>query len=501
MNNFFKTIINPFLGQISLEPNKNSFYINDKYYSYGQLFEKINAIRHLIQSHSISGELVGVVANDDIETYAAIWALWLSGKAYVPLHPNQPLDRILEIIELSKINSVLDSSKESKYSNYIKVILTSSLEPNDCGVLPYDGTIEDGKLAYLLFTSGSTGKPKGVSITRGNLAAFAESMSDTGLSINSNDRCIQPFDLTFDFSVSSYLLPLIYGACVYTVPLNKIKYLYIANLIESKRITILQVVPSMVRNLRPYFKELNYTSVRYCLFCGEALHADLAVEWSNCVPNSEIFNMYGPTEATVFCSFYIFNRETKNKSHKGVLAIGKPLKNAKMIICDGNGNELNSNEEGELCIAGAQLTPGYWADENKNKQSFFINKNFERCYRTGDICYYDDDCDFYYVERADLQVKINGFRVELGEIEFYARKILQGKNVVVVVAKNSVGVDELVIIIQDKEFDLTDIKNYLKVKLPSYMIPTQWIFVENIPVNQNGKIDRKEIIKKLNILS
>lgn len=499
MNSFSNKIINPFIRNINFFPNNNSFFINGILYTYGQLKEKIvNVIDQLNLSNN-ENDLVGIVANDDIETYASIWALWFNGRAYVPIHPNQPIDRIIEIFELSKINLLLDSSNNSNYYNIISVINTSLIRSIDLTYILPEINFDDQKLAYLLFTSGSTGKPKGVSITRGNLGAFVESMSQIGLNIDSNDKCIQPFDLTFDFSVSCYLLPLIYGACVYTVPIDKVKYLYIVSLIENNHITILQLVPSMIRNLQPYFKEITFNTVKYCIFCGEALHLKLAIDWSKCVPNSLIYNLYGPTEDTVFCSYYILNRQSDNKSHNGILSIGKPLKNVNMIICDDNNNIIEQEEIGELCLSGEQLTPGYWMNDNKNKEAFFINKKKQRYYRTGDVCYYDREGDFFYVERTDQQTKINGFRVELGEIEFFASAFLQNTNLVSLPIKTSTGIDELVLVIQGEEFDVSNLKQFLKTKLPSYMVPSVWKFVKSIPLNQNGKIDRKEIKRTLHL--
>ena len=165
-------------------------------------------------------------------------------------------------------------------------------------------TADDGALAYILFTSGSTGKPKGVPITRGNLAAFASIFPGHDIMLDENDRCLQCFDLTFDISVQCYLLPLLHGACTYTIPHDQIKFTYVYGLLDDHELTFAVMAPSMIHHLRPYFDEIYLEKLRYCLMVAEATPTELLEEWFEHIPNARVFNFYGPTEATIYCVSY-----------------------------------------------------------------------------------------------------------------------------------------------------------------------------------------------------
>jgi D-alanine--poly(phosphoribitol) ligase subunit 1 len=292
----------------------------------------------------------------------------------------------------------------------------------------------------------------------------------------------------------SYLVPFLKGACVYTVPNNKIKYGCIVELLEEQRLTIALMVPSVLHYLRPYFEEINFPDMRYSLLCGEALPLDLTDDWSRCVPNSKIINVYGPTEDTVFCTHYNFNRNKQNKSYNGILSIGKSMEGTDMIIVDENNKILSSNKSGELCLSGRQLTPGYWNNEIKNKEAFFeieYKDKLTKFYKTGDLCSSDDDGDFFYLGRLDHQVKIQGFRVELSEIEFHCKTYLDKLNVIALAYSNKTGNTEIGLAIESSDFDTDGLLEFIKVKIPGYMIPSKIRFIKPFPLNVNGKTDRK----------
>ena len=496
----FEKLLWEIINHCTDNASRNAFCIDEELYTYQQFGQCISKIRSQLTSTHYSNTKVGLVINDDLETYASIIALWLEGDCYVPLHPNWPLERCLDICEQVELDLILDSSEETRYEN-VRVVNTSSLQyENDC-LMPKEG-VPDEELAYILFTSGSTGKPKGVMMMRKNVASFMDSFWKTGIKITEEDRCLQCFDLTFDVSVQGYLVPLAKGACCYTVPHGQIKYIYASGLIEDHQLTFGAMAPSMLRYLKPYFDEIDATSLKTCILTAEACPLNLMEDWYNCATNTELYDFYGPTECTVYCTCYKLTKGGDNKTLNGIISIGKPLANYTALIIDESGNECAVGEKGELCIAGDQVTKGYWKNEEKNASSFFnreINGVNMRFYHTGDLCYMDADGDIMYSGRLDHQAKIQGFRVEMGEIEWHAREFMGEKDVVCMAFDNKEGITEIAMFIESEQFNPDELIAYMRTKMPSYMIPTRLHFVPVFPLNANDKTDKvklKEMIDK-----
>lgn len=494
---FSKHILSPFIEVVAKFPDRNAFLINEKFYTYNEFAIQISKIRIALKAFNTSTTNIGLVVNDDIETYASIFAIWLEGLAYVPLHPHQPLERSLEIISQADLCLVIDSSPATIYTN-IPVIESTTLKFAELDLLPK--LISDEALAYILVTSGSTGKPKGVQISRKNVGAFMKSFWETGILIDENDRCLQCFDLTFDVSVQSYLVPLTKGACTYTIPHDQIKYSYVYGLLEDHQLTFGAMAPSMIRYLRPYFDEIEAPAMRYNILTAEASPLDMVEEWSKCIPNAEILDFYGPTEATIYCTYNKFNRSGANKQLNGMLSIGKAMSDVNAIIIDENKNILPKNEKGELCVSGDQVTPGYWKNPEKNSESFFeieIEGTPTRFYKTGDSCYFDNDGDIMLAGRLDYQVKIQGYRIELGEIEYHAREFLKGQNAIAIAFANQMGNTEIALFIEGTFTDEASLIGYLNGKMPFYMIPTKILIEPIFALNTSGKVDRINLKKRL----
>lgn len=490
---FTSSILAPLLVNIETLGDRNAFCINECFYTYSNFGQAISKIRTALQQQPPVVKNVGLVANDDLETYAGIFALWLEGYAYVPLHPAQPAERNLEIISQAHIDLVISSDDALMYGAF-KTINTSGLTFETMNLTP--AAISDTELAYILFTSGSTGKPKGVPIIRNNLAGFMKSFWQTGITIDESDRCLQCFDLTFDVSVQSFLVPLTKGACTYTIPHHEIKYSYVFGLLDDHQLTFGAMAPSMIRYLRPYFDEIDIPSMRYAILTAEASPLDLVMEWSKCIPNAKIYDFYGPTEATIYCTYYQVPLDGTAKELNGMLSIGKPMNGITAVIVDENSNILGQNQKGEMCITGIQLTTGYWENPEKNAESFFDLDNdgkTERYYRTGDLCYRDNDDDIMYSGRIDYQVKIQGYRIELGEIEHHARAFLSGQNVVVLPFENKTQNTELILFVEGTFEHFAELTAYLKLKVPAYMVPTRFMVEKAFPHNSSDKVDRKKL--------
>lgn len=350
----------------------------------------------------------------------------------------------------------------------------------------------------ILFTSGSTGIPKGVPLTRKNLFGFTENFLKLGYKITHNDKFLQMFDFTFDLSIFSYFIPLVYGASMHPISSKGIKLSNTFNIIMDNKVNVALVVPSFLSFLKPYYEEIELPDLRYLFFCGEALSNDLTYQFSKCVPNARIVNFYGPTEATIFCTYYEWKKELMNsKHHNGAVSIGKAFPNMRTIILDDNNNIITQpNITGELCLAGNQLTPGYYKNDEKNKSSFIeivIDNKPERFYRTGDLAFYDHDGDIMFCGRKDFQVKIQGYRIELGEIEHSLRKLLNNPDVVVIAKNNQNDIIELHAFIKGNELNQSELKSMVAEVLPAYMIPSAFHFIDEFPLNNNGKIDRNKL--------
>ena len=495
---FFETnILSQVLQSIKECNTQNAFYIDGQYHKYHQFAQRIAAIREQIRDLQSAEQIFALAIHDDLDTYASIFALWMEGKAYVPLHPNQPLERNLNIIEQVGLSNVLDSADTSVFEGQSLNVMHTSQYEYTTDYLDNRVETNDDAIAYILFTSGSTGVPKGVQITRSNVAAFMDSFWKTGINITEEDRCLQVFDLTFDVSVQSYLVALTRGACVYTVPYGQVKYLYAASLIQEQKITFGAMAPSMLTYLRPYFDEFDATSMRTTILTAEACPVDLMEDWYKCAKNTEIYDFYGPTEATIYCTYYKLTRGGNNLSLNGIISIGKPLANVQAIIIREDGSLVEGYEKGELCVAGDQVTPGYWNNAEKNESSFFMHDGL-RYYHSGDLCYWEETGDIMYSGRIDQQAKIQGFRVELGEIEHHAREFYNKEYRVVAIAfDNAQKLTEIALFIESAEQDAQALLTYLRSKMPHYMIPSRIIFEPAFPLNKSEKIDRNTLKSKL----
>ena len=471
----------------------SAFCIADRYYTYQQLLQEVGNARHVLRNREENN--IGLVVNDDLYTYASILALWMEGKSYVPLHPLWPMRRCEDIIEQVGLKTIINSRNDGVSFASTDVLYPENFEPHHHSFFDSISYNED-KLAYILFTSGSTGRPKGVAITIGNVAAFEESFFSLGIELTQNDRCLQMFDLTFDMSVGSYVAPLLCGACVYTIAPGSIKWQEVFRLIDDYEITEAQLVPSVIHYLRPYFDEIDAPAMRYVLFAGEGLPAEDVKLWQKCVPNAKIWNVYGPTENTVYSTYYLLPHDNVREVN-GIVCIGKDMKHVQTLIIDDNNIPLPQGEMGELCLSGRQLTPGYWRNSEKNNEAFFT-LNGRRWYHTGDICSVDTSGEIMYYGRKDSQVQIQGYRVELSEVEHVARRYFNNAvNVVALPIDDGNGNVAIALAIEaEKQQDDDVLMSYLRQYLPSYMLPSCISYINPFPLNTSNKIDRK-LIKQM----
>lgn len=478
-----------------------SFCINEQNFLYSQQKQVIAAIQTLLQQHNQPQKPFAIVGTNHIATYSSLMAGWFLNMPYVPLGLNNPVDRNLSILKDACVSVILTtiSLNKNDYEGY--TIIDIANVANDAELLVKNDITEDD-VAYILFTSGSTGKPKGVPISYGNLQSFINSFFKTELTINASDKCLQMFDLTFDVSVSSYLPALLQAAQVYTVQDDGIKYVQVLKLLHQHPISFVQIVPSVIKLGKPLLQQLTLPHIKHCILTGEATQVELLEPLKIAMPNAAVYNYYGPTECTIYCTYYSCNTG-KIKSYNGMLAIGKTFFSTQAVVVNSNLNPALPNEKGELLLASNQLTKGYINYEDKNARSFITltrNNVSTIWYKTGDICFKDDDGDIFYCGRLDNQVKINGCRIELSEIEFLVSSNFNYSSVAIVV-NNKQAQQELVLVIEsDNSTNKSAIQNLLKQKLPAYMLPKQIYFMPQLPVGSSFKLDRqktKTIIQQL----
>jgi amino acid adenylation domain-containing protein len=485
---------------------RTALFARGESFTYGELIATARGIRACLEDRGCGpGARVAVVTGDDLHTYSSMLAIWSAGAAYVPLNVNNPADRNGQIIQDAELELVLTSRPEAEWSGHLpvdldtgSVIRTGNIEPNE-GTLPLPATQPDD-VAYIFFTSGSTGKPKGVPITHANLEAFMTTLiDDLGYEFAPEDRFLQMFELTFDLSVMAVFAPWCVGASTYVVPEKGIAYMNILDLLMKKKISVALMVPSLLPYLQRFFDEIRLPDLRLSLFCGEALTHDIVTQWSRCLPNGRIENVYGPTEATIFCTTYPWSEDRSAQEQvNGIVPIGKQMPRTTTAVVSSDGKVLPDGEKGELCLLGDQVMTGYWRNEEKTRQAFVeveLDGVSFRAYRTGDICYVNDRGNLIYCGRMDSQVKIEGHRIELGEIEYYARKFIKSSKSAVVVKRDVSGQDYLVLFIGADELDREALENFLRVKLPDYMCPRQIVVLRDLPLNLNGKIDRVALSK------
>jgi D-alanine--poly(phosphoribitol) ligase subunit 1 len=492
------TILSRFIEWSTRSPENPAVFL-DRAYNYGELNGLCSAVCALLKSHGVrKGDRIAIFTENTIYTYASVLGILSCGACYVPLNHHNPVERNRGIIDDAGIKVLLYSEEDEKAHDLSGSgpvgtecrALNTRVRPAAVRLDPIDQAPSD--LCYLLFTSGTTGKPKGVPIYQRNLSAFLDMMLESGrYDFTSSDRFLQMFELTFDLSVFSFLVPLSVGASFCPIPRKEMAYLEVAEVLQRRQITVALMVPSVINFLKPYFGEISLPEMRYSLFCGEALYHETLCSWANCVPNAKIENLYGPTEATIFCMRYEWQRgETSHPQGKGIVPIGRPMEGMDAVKL----NDNSEDEEGELCLRGEQVTLGYWNNPSKTAEVFGTTTDGERFYRTGDLCKIDRDGSFLFLGRIDNQVKIDGHRVELEEIEFHARAFCGDQQVIAAARRSEVGSHVILLFVEGENDVREGMREHLRKHLPEYMVPREMITVSRFPLNSNGKIDRKAVI-------
>ncbi|MBN2634784.1 MAG: AMP-binding protein [Prolixibacteraceae bacterium] len=486
--NFIEELYNSF----KINKSRRAFCSNGQDISYEELLEYINGTRAILnEKFPGTNNPIGIIAYGCIETYAAIFATWFSGNYFVPLNPKHPAERNMSIIKNVGIQCIISAieSVEKVISQPEKlIIIINSAIKSEIDKEPV--RLQNNQRLYVLTTSGSTGVPKYVPINVENLTTHCNGFRKNFPELQ-NDACfLQVYDLTVDASFPSYLIPLVNGACVFTLPEGQFKFLVVAKILTIKQINWVKLTPSVLSFLKSYRDKLDLKHLKYVIFGGEALPLSLVKEWYTVFPNAQIANHYGPTETTVGVTAYRIDDIQNIRSMNGIVSIGKPFEEVECIVINESGEEVTPGENGELCIAGKQVMEGYL---NGNDSSFIlleINNRKKKFYRTGDIVQKDNDGYIYYLGRTDDQVKIEGHRINLIEIENKVRNLLPDCQIVMVAHEKTSGLKRLYLFIEGTGIHKMKLKSRLAEQLPPKMIPEEIFLVQKIPLTVGGKIDR-----------
>lgn len=490
---------------LSLDQERKAFFIRETWFSYGELASVVAEIQTRLTELTVGDNHVGLYLEDDIYTYASILALWMTGKAFVPVNPLFPVARNRKIMEQTEMKLLLHSAElpEELLIPGCKTLPTVQ-EVLPSVNLPVLHSFDRETDAYVLFTSGSTGDPKGVRISFANLNSFIRDFIDyPAYSFTPDDRFLQIYDLSFDASVHCYAVPLSLGASVYTVPPDGIKYLAAYKLMKEQELTFVKMPPSTLSYLRNYFSSIHLPALKYCLLGGEAFPAQLADEFEACVPNALIQNVYGPTEVTINCLIYDWNAPgSSRKKHNGIGSLGIGFGSSRVMVAGENNQSAAPGQVGELLVAGEQVSPGYWKNQDLNNEAFLTvvqEGKAYRYYRTGDLVFMDEEGDVLFLGRNDEQVQVRGYRVELGEIESLARDWLGGINVMASGFEQDAGEMKIFLVIESDDTDTLLLREHLSKHLPPYMIPKKIVALKLFPRLVSGKTDRKALIDLLSL--
>ncbi len=521
-------MLSGFLHSCEKFPDRPALFAEKKYHSFRQLKEKASSIAQTLLQNPIEGAppLTAVFAVRSAEAYPAILAALMQGNGYVPLNRTFPTDRTHSMLKRSECRHMIVDQQSVPQLNEILTGIETPLViviPEQANVSELaarwplhrffgandlaDGSqwsprdVDPNGIAYLLFTSGSTGVPKGVMVSHGNVKAFLESMLARYSDITEEDCFTQNSDVTFDLSVFDIFTAWHRGACV--CYMTEREGLMPQKFFADHHITVSLMTPSS----SVFMKKLGamkpglYPWMKYVLFCGEPLTMDIATEWAAAAPNAKVENLYGPTELTVACTLYRFDPEkTPKESRLGQVPIGEPYPGMKVLVADEELKEVAEGGEGELLMTGPQISLGYYKDPERTAKAFVIPPGqTEVFYRTGDRVRRPVAGEpLMFIGRLDHQVKVFGYRVELGEIESVLRKEA-GVDVAVALGWPPLptGVGGIAAFLPASVGDIDSLKSRVEEKLPKYMAPREYRMLQEFPLNSNGKVDRKALMKIL----
>ncbi len=463
---------------------------------------------------------VGILASRSIDACAGLLGTSWAGGTYIPIGLKSPEDRLLTILKQCDLSALICDAQGARLLTERVLAVCPSLvllpagagfvctqdgrnvEMLDCESLPEVATpfppaaITATDLAYIIFTSGTTGPPKGVMIPAAAVRHYIEVVTEL-LGLESEDRALEVCELSFDFSVLDMFATWEVGASLHVLPANRV--MNAVKFARESRLTVWNSVPSLVGMLNQ-LKALAPNAlpdVRLTVFGGEPLPLAIVEAWQKAAPRSCTHNLYGPTEVTVSCLSQPVTYPFRVTPNRNVIAIGTPFPDLDAAIFTDDQHVAADGEHGELALAGVQLAAGYLDAEALTSDRFpFIDG--KRWYLTGDLAFRDTSGVFHHLGRVDNQIKVMGNRVELEEIDSHLRELARAELVATVAWPVIDGsIRGLVGFVAAPELQPQQIVKELKQRLPAYSVPSRILAIKQMPLNQNGKVDRGALIRLL----
>ncbi len=493
-----KTLVEVFEQQVARSPEEPAVVFQradgqTETLTYRELNQRANQLaRYLIKQGVKPGTLVGICLERSPELLVGIWGILKAGGAYVPLDPTYPENRLHFMVQDAAVPVLLvHAATRDKLTAFSSKAIDLEARRAEIETETDENpavAISPDHLAYVIYTSGSTGEPKGTLLKHRGVVNLCQVFRDM-FQIGPGSHCLQFAAIGFDGAVSEIFPPLLAGAVVYMAPRETLMNPQtLVTFINEHRIHLAAFPPSLIQLLPD--EDLPY--LRAMISAGEACPVKLAAHWGRRVP---FYNGYGPTESTVGVSFYRVNPEEVERLQ--TVPIGKPINNVQLYVMDAHLRPCPPGVPGELFIGGVGLAEGYLGRQTLTREKFVPHpfKEGERLYRTGDLVRLLPNGELEFLGRIDFQVKLRGFRIELGEIEAQLNSHPLVEEAVVMLREEAESpyLAAYIIPVKGQSPDPSEIRDYLMDRLPDYMVPGAYVFLEAFPLTPNGKVDRQAL--------